>query len=80
MGDDWGVLGTVITGAVALIIALGRGWLLTPLHVEQWRSRHDEMRRDRDFWRAEALRGERQTREALQLPAENESEADHESP
>lgn len=54
MNGDWGVLGTVVSGLVALIIALGRGWLLLPSAVEQWQSRWEEMKDDRDFWRQKA--------------------------
>jgi hypothetical protein len=67
MDDGWEGLGWATAGVVALLIALGRGWLLTPQHLEQWRSRYEDMKRDRDYWRNQARAGQQQADDALSI-------------
>jgi hypothetical protein len=74
--ESWDVVGLLIGGLIALIIALGRGWLLTPDHVQQWRSRYEAMKDDRDYWRREARHEQRQAREAVDLQSQKLEDTD----
>lgn len=65
--EEWSIPSLIAAGLGALIIALGRGWLLTPHHIDQWRSRYEEMRDDRNYWRDQAHRDQQRADEALSV-------------
>lgn len=71
MQDEWSVLGTISAGLVGLLIALARGWLVTPMHVAMWESRWNEMKDDRNYWREKAHSTQHRTEEAISLQSQN---------
>lgn len=72
--DEWGTTGLLLSGLVALIVALGRGWLLLPGTIQ--RSTYEDMRDDRNYWRREAHKMQRTARDAVRVRTSQDGSGD----